>query len=198
MSKAMETEGMVVGLDFVRSVKMNSRTGSYNPVVKYSYNGIVTVFRSNVGSSPSNYRVGDKVQVCFDPNNLKDAQINDWSNQWLAVTILGGIGSFFFLIGGSVGYVAWKRRKMIETLLASGTRIEADFDSVKMNTLVSVNRRNPYQIHCHWVDKSTSTTYNFRSDNLWSDPTPRIKTKLTVYVDSADYKKYYMDLSFLD
>ncbi len=199
MSKALEAEGTVIGNDFTRSIKTGTGSGSYHPIVEYSYNGKVVSFRSSMGSNPSMYDVGEKVQVCFDPDDMKNAQIKNFFSQNLVSFILGSIGLIFFVIGGVFGLVAWNRNKTINWLLANGTRIEADFDAVKLNPLVKVNGRNPHQIHCHWKDKLTNTIYNFKSDNIYTgDPSRNMKTKLLVYIDPANPKKYYIDLSFLD
>jgi len=55
--------------------------------------------RSNVGSNPPAHRVGDKIEILYDPNQPLNAKVNSFSGVWLLPTILLGIGGLFILFG---------------------------------------------------------------------------------------------------
>ncbi len=194
VENAKMVEGKVINLEYHSS----KNGGAYHPVVEYSYNEQTITFCSSVGSSPASYSVGDMVQIYVDPANPRNAQINDFSSQWLLSCILGGIGFLFFSIGGLIGFFTFKRQKKIEWLLSNGKKIDADFDSVQLNTNLKINGRSPFRIHCHWLDKSTNTVYNFKSEDIWFNPESYIQgAKLSVIIDPSKPADHYVDLSFL-
>jgi hypothetical protein len=87
------------------------------------------------------------------------------------------------------------RRK--ELLKERGVKIKTQFVNVEVNRSLEVNGRNPYQITVQWKNPRTAAVHNFRSDNIWTDPTGRIPDEVTVYIERDNPKKYYVDLSFL-
>jgi hypothetical protein len=196
MAHAKTTTGKVVSLEYSES--SDGKGGTYHPIVEYSYNEKVTSFRSSSGSDPASYSTGEKVAVYFNPDNLQDAQIKSFSDQWLAVIIIGGIGFVFTAIGGLIGVIMMRKNKNKEYLLANGKKIDAALQSVQLNRSYSINGRNPYMICSQWLDTSSNTIYNFESDNIWFNPEQFIRNgKVPVYIDPMNPKKYYMDLSFL-
>ena len=91
-----------------------------------------------------------------------------------------------------------KKTKMVEDLKKNGTRVNAEFQSVQLNTTLKVNGRNPYQILAQWQNPTTTEIHIFNSDNLWFDPTDYIKSDvIEVLVDMQNPKKYHVDTSFL-
>ena len=196
MAIAKTAKGQVVSLQYSRD--SDGKGGAYYPVVEYNYNGKMTSFRSNTGSDPASYSMGDNVDVYFNPDNLQDAQIKSFSSQWVAVIIVGSIGFVFTLIGGGIGMFIVKKSNDKEYLLANGRRIDTTFQGVRLNTSYSVNGRNPYVICSQLLDPGTNMLYNYESDNIWFNPESYIKNgKVAVYIDPANPKKYYTDISFL-
>lgn len=49
-------------------------------------------------SKDDNYRVGDTVQVVYDPNNRSDAVVNDAHSLWLVPSIAICVGTGFWLL----------------------------------------------------------------------------------------------------
>ncbi len=76
----------------------------YFPSITFkSKEGELIHFTSNVGSNPPSHRVGETVEILYDPSDPNKAQINDTFELWLAPIITGFIGAIFTLIGlGSV------------------------------------------------------------------------------------------------
>jgi hypothetical protein len=55
--------------------------------------------RSKAGSNPSYFRIGQSVQVLYNPNDAQSAQINSFSQLWLGTVICFVLGDVFMLIG---------------------------------------------------------------------------------------------------
>lgn len=76
-----------------------SKTYFY-PVVEFrTAEGAVVRFEDSTGSNPSAHRVGDAVEVLYDPQTPQSAMIDSWV-LWLPSTIVIGFGGFIAFIGG--------------------------------------------------------------------------------------------------
>lgn len=112
--------------------------------------------------------------------------------------IVGGIGSIFFLIGGGIVLASVLHGRKVEYLRQNGTPVLTTFQSVELNTSLSVNGRHPFRVFTQWTNPSTFEIHVFESDNLWFDPSPHINNRaITVFIEPGNPKKYYVDLSFL-
>lgn len=171
----------------------------YYPVLQFRTlaNQIID-FRSSVGSNPPSYRVGDTVEIYYNPTDPYSAQINDFWSNWLGVIILGFIGIIFTFFGGIfLGSMIRSSRKK-KWLLQYGKRISSEFQKVEINESFSVNGSHPYIIVSQWQDPETKTIHIFESENIWYNPEKYVTNKsIDVLVDSKNYKKYYMDINFL-
>ena len=153
-------------------------------------------FRSSVGTNPPSYSVGDSVEILYDPKNPQNAQIKSFVSQWMGVIGTGSMGIVFFLIGFFWGLNSYKKKKIIEKLKTSGTRLSTNFVRVERNTSTQINGKSPYIIISEY-DKDNKK-YEFSSENIWFDPTSNINNEtITVLVNPQNYLEYYMDTSFL-
>jgi hypothetical protein len=88
----IRTEGQVVKI--YSEVDINTKANVYYPIIEFAdqKNRSIT-FRDKIGSTPSEYNVGETVTVLFDPNNLGKAMIdrNVWN--WLPAFILLILGT---------------------------------------------------------------------------------------------------------
>ncbi len=189
------SEGTVI--DLVSSRSDDSYT--YSPIVQFEDQyGNQVLFHSSNGSNPPSYSVGETVEVLFDPESPDDAKINGFFSLWGGVLILGILGTVFFAVGGAIIYFGVKRSNLVKYLKQNGTKVISDFQSVVVNTSMSVNGRHPYQIVSQWQDPVTTKLHIFTSDNIWFDPINFIKTeKINVLIDRRSPQKYMVDLSFL-
>jgi len=81
-------------------------------------------------------------------------------------------------------------------MAAWGYPIMADVVKVRINSSVMEDGKWPYVIDARC--SHGGTTYNFTSNVIWFDPTPYLKNKIQVFVDQRNYKKYYVDIDFLN
>jgi len=177
----------------------NVGSRNYHARVRFRTNsGQELTFVSSTGTNPPSYRVGESVQVFYDPDDPTHASINGFVSLWLLPLIFGGMGVVF----GSVGFIpfVWQRRvqRRDDWLRANGRRIFADFDRVEVNTLVRVNGQCPWRIVCQSLDPMTNQVRVYRSHNLWYDPARYITGKtMEVIVDPDNPRRYVVETSFL-
>jgi hypothetical protein len=80
-------EGVVARNQFIN--------GAARPIITYSWEGKELTYMSNTYTNPPAFQRGEKVELFVNPNDPKDVYINSFSQRWLAMTIVGGIGIFF-------------------------------------------------------------------------------------------------------
>jgi len=86
------------------STSMDSE-GVVYPVVKYKTNeGEELIIQSRIGVGNLDYRVGDRMEVFYNPNNPTDAIINIPAARYLPI-ILGGVFSFVFLLISVISFI---------------------------------------------------------------------------------------------
>jgi len=107
------------------------------------------------------------------------------------------VGVVLFVIG-VIAYVRrFIRKRKNLNLVKNGLILYAEFHEIGKNTSVSINGMNPFTVIAKWYDESGYKTYYFASHNIWFDPKPYITQKeITVYVDSSNPLRYFVDLSF--
>ncbi|NTW69756.1 MAG: DUF3592 domain-containing protein [Chlorobiaceae bacterium] len=201
MSQAIKTEGTVVRLaeSWSGGSTVSHNSSIYRPVVRFrDRNGLQHEFISSSGSNPPSYLEGEKVELLYLPDKPENAQINEFVSLWAGSIILGGLGTLFLFVGGGIFFVPMLKKQKNDVLRAEGTPIETEFQSVLINTAVSVNGNCPFQVVTQWKNPATSEIHIFKSDNIWYDPSQYIRNKrIRVFIDRNNPKRYYVDLSFL-
>lgn len=56
---------------------------TYSPVVEFTVNGKTISFESGNSSNPPTHKVGDPVEVIYDPESPQDARIHSFYELWL-------------------------------------------------------------------------------------------------------------------
>jgi hypothetical protein len=196
IATAKHAQGSVIEL-----IEKRDSDGSvtYKPVVAFTADSGASVnFTSSFSSNPPAYDVGEAVEVLYAPDNPNSARIRGFGSLWLGPTILGCLGAVFAAIGFGILIVSRLNKKKREWLMAYGTEIQADFQSVERNTSLKVNGRSPWRIIAQWQNPETGQLHVFNSENVWFDPTNHVTTKqLKVLLDPKNAKRYHVDISFL-
>ena len=194
-SRAVHTTGTVVDLDYSRN---SDGGGTYHPVVVFrTQRGDTVRFRSSVGTSPPSHKIGERIEVLYDPDNPGAAHTAGFFSNHIGTFVFGLLGVIFGLVGGIWIYVVRRAEQLAEELRHSGKRIEAKVTEVERRLNLQVNGKNPWRIVCQYQDPATQEVYVYRSANLWFDPAEWVKETVPVFVDRNDPKKYHVDLSFL-
>jgi hypothetical protein len=109
VNHAQLVTGSVVALPM--SIDPDDNTSSYCPQVSYmAQTGQVITFDSNVCSSPAAYHIGEQVEVYYDPQHPQDAQIKNFSSQYLVSISLTCIGLPIAVVG-MLGLFLHKKRE---------------------------------------------------------------------------------------
>ncbi|MCW5878894.1 MAG: DUF3592 domain-containing protein [Anaerolineales bacterium] len=89
-----KTTGQVIGL--VQSTDSEGDT-FYSPVVAFTVGDRTREVEGTTASHPPAYRVGQEVEVVYNPQDLSKAAINKFSELWLLPTIIGGTVAVLFV-----------------------------------------------------------------------------------------------------
>jgi hypothetical protein len=88
----------------------------YYPIVEYappnSYDLIR--FRHNSGSNPPSYRIGEEVDVLFDPDDVNNAMIDSGLFNYFLPTLIIFFGFIFLSVGWSTTRLSLKRKKYLQ------------------------------------------------------------------------------------
>lgn len=102
VSTAIPTQGVVIDVVKRSSTDSKGRSSSvYYPVVKFTTpSGEPTVFESNLGTYPPQFRKGNEVELLYNPQQPDSVMINSWMDLWFLPVMFTSLGSIFVLIGG--------------------------------------------------------------------------------------------------
>lgn len=165
---------------------------THDVYVTFKVNG--ETHHSKLGYYDSSMYVGGPATVWYRPENPSGFR----SSGGLPVGLMfAGMGAIFALIG--LIPLIIKRRKKVQTrwLLANGRRINAELTDVYRNNSYTVNGKSPYKIVCQWIAPD-GKLHEFESENLWTNPAYLLEkrqiTRFPVYLDSNNFRKYYLDV----
>jgi uncharacterized protein (UPF0333 family) len=167
------------------------RQTSHDVFVKYTVDG--EEYESEYGEYTSGMRVGQEVEVYYDPENPGDAR----TGSYFLPVIFMGIGGLFIVIGFAFVIVNFKSSRSRKKLVQNGDALSGKIIDVKMNTTLRINNRYPYKAECEVINPFDNEKYLYSSENITSDITELIGQDVTVYVDKKDRKKYYVDINEL-
>ena len=193
---ALITSGQVVEL--VEQQSSKNKKIRYVPKVSYFISGKKYFYLSTFSSSNKIYQVGEKVIVYYDPKNINNVTLDEKSS-YTGILLLAGLGFVYTSLGLMPLYFEKRKKEKNEWLKQNGRKIQARFDGVILKNIYQVKRDRPYIIKAQFLNTANNEVYFFDSDDIWFDPTPFLQNKETidVFIDSNNYKKYYLDTSFL-
>lgn len=142
----------------------------------------------------SSMYVGQRITLYIDPDRPGQPAVR----QFLMGFIFALLGLIFACIGSGLLYYQRRKRRRRQYLLQNGRPITAQVTEVQRDARIHVNGRSPWVVWAQYVDPGSSTIYQFKSDSLWADPTALVGSTVRVYVDRSDYRRYWVNTSFLD
>lgn len=80
-------EGIVIRNQF--------NNGMARPVISYSWEGKELTYASNTYTNPPAFERGERVELFVNPSDPTDVWVDSFTERWLAMTIVGGIGIVF-------------------------------------------------------------------------------------------------------
>jgi len=98
IAQAASAAGVVIGLEREQDADGND---TYYPRVQFEAKGRSYQFRGQVGSGYGTFKVGEQVEVFYDPADPDHARINSFVQLWFFPLFLGGMGVVFTAIGAA-------------------------------------------------------------------------------------------------
>lgn len=103
LKKSIAATGIVVHVEVSQGMRQNHsrmRNTLYKPTVRFqTADGRVINYTPMMASSWSNYGVGEKVPVHYDPQQPGNPIIGNASGRWFPFIIGGAVGGMFTLVG---------------------------------------------------------------------------------------------------
>src|SRR5688572_25781995 len=93
---AIPVTGKVVRIEKRQS---SGETQMYAPVVTYVFAGTTREYLTDISSSSPGFAVGDNVELLVNPGDPTEVRLNSFLDRWFVVTLLGGLGLVFSVIG---------------------------------------------------------------------------------------------------
>jgi hypothetical protein len=207
MATAERGVGQVVELD--ASTDSDGDT-TYYPIVEYAVGGKTQRFKSNVGSSPPSHRVGDTVNVLYDPENPTDAKIDSFLDVWGGPLFLTLFGVIFAAVGIAVAASSVRKSRVLRRLKQNGTRVQAEIVTTETAAAptesgtrvriagISLGQGGTaamWRIKAKWTDSQGTERFYF-GPWLKHDPSGALSGRTTVdlIVDPANPETYLMEM----
>ena len=120
--------------------------------------------------------------------------IGAWDGSVLFLSIFGGVGTLFLILGLLFLSVDLRRRSRLRRAYEGGYFVEAEILGIRAQENVSVNHVHPYVLECAYTDPS-GTVHVYRSQYLYQDVTPLLKSHtVPVYLDRYDDSVGFVDV----
>lgn len=170
----------------------------YYPVVAYAdADGGQHILNSSVGTGCPGYEIGQGVQVLYLPDNPSKGQIGTFGHLWGGQLILWVLAIVFITTGLLIDFFSKRDQRRMKKAERYSATVDAQVTEVLYNTGLEVNGRSPFQIRAQWHDEPNNKIYTFKSKNFWFDPSEFLHDTIAVKADPTNYKKYWMDTSFI-
>lgn len=176
-------------------------TVTFRPVVRFTIETGETIeFVSSSGSSVASKSVGDQVEVLYDPDDPKDAELSDFFSVWGFPVILGGLGVVFTAVSAFAIRITRRPSKADAAWLrAHGVRVQGRSPRSVLDGKLTVQGRSPFRVEVDVHDAARNEMRVLTSEAVWFDPAPYLESRdvLDVYVDPNRPERYLVDVSFL-
>ena len=168
----------------------------YTPIIKYEVNG--QSHRITPSSSSSFYPTGSHREVAYNPARPNEAKVIEGTGTKLLLLAFPAIGMLLLVLAPILFFRSIKRSQRISNLTQTGQKLQGVITDIQSTG--STNGNNVYRIVVSAVDPA-GATQNYKSDSLAgvaglamadfrNNPIP-----IDVYIDPADPKNYYVDIS---
>lgn len=92
ISKSRQTRGTVTQMVY----ESGTEGGGYLPIFRFrTLDGQEIEAKSNLATNPPQFKVGQVIDVLYDPDNPSQARIKKWHNLYFVPTLLGFLGLLF-------------------------------------------------------------------------------------------------------
>ena len=197
---AHEVSGKIVGQRY-DNLHVGAKYDRRYPIVQFTLPSGATIKTELTDtSSKTLYVTGSELPVLYlqQPGQPIQVRSGAFLDLWQTTLIMAGVGLAFTL--PFVMFLVSSIRVSARTaaLQRDGQRINATLSGVVQDNSVMVNGRGAYRIESTWKDTINGLDIKFRSERIWTDPTPHLQgNTVPVYINPNNPGDYIMDLSFL-
>lgn len=194
METALSTEATITRIDSHYD-SIDEET-EYDVFVRFDVDG--KIYNGELNMYHVGMQEGGTTTIYYNPNNPSDFRSSGSS---FGTLLFAGIGGLFFIIGLVMLISKIKAKSSANALKINGTLVQAQINTIDLNTSYAVNGRNPYRLTASYFDPNTNKTLFFESKNIWFNvqaivDSLTIKT-VDVYIDPTNQKKYFVDVEAL-
>lgn len=107
-------------------------------------------------------------------------------------TVFGCLGGALLLAAALVLFFSAAGRRKDAALRENGTPVKGRITDFSVNRNISVNGRCPFALTCE-SDEMPGVV--FKKNQVWEDLTEDVGKEITIYVDPANPKRYYIDIA---
>lgn len=194
--------GCALGLPKVIGSGRGETTGTVLAVssrrtqVAYTVDGMT--YRSWFQGHSSNYFQGKEIPIRYD---LEDPSVIEGKDMDILYFIPCMPGLVFLVMGGIGLGIAVSKQRLESRLRKTGRRVYAEYVETRVNYMLQINSRHPYEVVCQWRNPEDGKLYMLKSKNLWTDPDFAIGQKgirqFPVYMNPQDPRQYVVDVDML-
>lgn len=185
INNAVQTEAEIVRIKTDRLSETN--TNHYVYVEFYADGELI---EGNLNEYNSGMHEGDKIKICYDPDNPSDFR-TDSAILELIFILIGGV---FALLGAVFIIINIRSAKRKKTLMQTGDRLTGKITDITINNAVRINGRHPLKAECEVINPFDGEKYLYSSENVTCNISELVGREVTVYVDRNDKSRYYVDI----
>lgn len=174
---------------------LQARDGA-KPIVEFrTGRGERVRVEGKISSSPSPYKVGERIGVFYDPADPSEAVIDSFIERWFLPLLFGGFGAVFILVGGTMFTLARRSGRKLARLQREGQRFEGRIAAIEMERFTKINGRRPWRVLVDWTD-ARGVAHRSQSELLRADPSASFKIgdRVRVIADPNDSAIHWIDL----
>lgn len=177
------------------AVVLQARDGG-KPILEFrTGRGERVRIEGKISSSPSPYKVGERVGVFYDAADPSEALIDTFIERWFVPLLFGGFGTIFLAVGGTLFGLARRSGRRMARLMREGQRLEGRIAGFAEDRYTKINGRHPWRVLVDWTD-AKGVMHRSRSEMMREDPSQRFKPgdRVTVLADANDPNVFWIDL----
>lgn len=133
---------------------------------------------------------GDKIKICYDPDNPSDFRTDSMILELIFI-LIGGVFAVLGAVFIILNILSGNRRKK---LMQTGDRLTGKITDITINNAVRINGRHPFKAECEVINPFDGEKYLYSSENVTCNISELVGREVTVYVDRNDKSRYYVDI----
>lgn len=164
------------------------------PIVEFTpATGHAVRFEGSFSSKPPRYRIGERVQVVYDPASPAHAFIDTFLEKWFLPFLLAMIGIPYLLVAGLILILAARGGERERRLRETGERIPGTVVALE-RARAGKRRANRLAVEPTGRAPEGSPHRFYSNPVIVTDPQGLVGRPVTVVIDRDDPKRYVVDL----